>query len=407
MHHPRTFAVLALVTASACAKTPPGVPAHDTSVNPGYHVVGNQVFDKNGAVHFFHGVDRSSLEEFPEGQNISANDFKLMATWKANVVRVSLSQDLWLGGKSYQDMVLKAVEWAKQAGMDVILDLHWSDRGDRLKVAPGQQMMPDENSVTFWMAVADFYKDDGRVLFELYNEPYQVTWDVWLNGGTAVLKDGSSFTAVGMQQLYDAIRSTGAQNIVIAGGLDWAYDLSGVATYPIRGTNIMYATHPYDNQWKQPSGWDAKWGYLTAIYPVIVTEFGSYDCSTAYTSTLIDYADQHRAHWTAWAWFVGGCGYPSLLVDWAGTPSAVGQVVKDALARYATQGMPVIGDGGLPQPQSDALVDTDSPAPVDAPSAIDLAAGIDLLTAIDLPALGDAVPGLDTGVSEAGGIDLQ
>jgi endoglucanase len=375
------FAVL-IVTASACASEPEAL-VHDISVNPGYHVVGNQVLDKNGAVHYFHGVDRPSLEWSTSGENISAGDFKAMAAWKANVVRIALNQDSWLFGngvKGYQTRVQWAVEWAKRAGLDVILDLHWSDQGG--SVSPDQQKMADVNSIAFWKSVADLYKDDGRVLFELYNEPHDISWEVWLNGG-----DAGGFTAVGMQQLYDAVRSTGANNIVIAGGLDWAFDLSGVATHLIQGVNIMYATHPYGmNNWKPISSFDSKWGYLTASYPVIATEFGdgNLECTTDYTSAVIDYADRNGAHWTAWAWYVGGCKFPSLIVDWSGAPSAAGQVVKDALLRYATQGMPVTADGGIEQPKLDAGP-RDLPPAMDIPSGADGPGRIDLASTIDLP----------------------
>ncbi len=40
--------------------------------------------------------------------------------------------------------------------------------------------MADQNSVTFWADVANKYKGDGRVIFELYNEPPDVSWDVWV-----------------------------------------------------------------------------------------------------------------------------------------------------------------------------------------------------------------------------------
>ena len=51
-----------------------------------------------------------------------------------------------------------------------------------------------------------------------------------------------------MQELYDVVRTrdgAGADNVVIAGGIGWAFDLSGVASHRIQGYNIMYATHPY------------------------------------------------------------------------------------------------------------------------------------------------------------------
>jgi len=81
-----------------------------------------------------------------------------------------------------------------------------------------------------------------------------------------------------MQELYDAVRSVGAENLVIIGGLKFAFDLSGVPQYRIQGHNIVYATHPYNTGDKQPSTWDGAWGLLTKTDPVIVTEFGDASC---------------------------------------------------------------------------------------------------------------------------------
>ena len=367
MIHPCRFAPFILcLLLGACASDPPTL-VRDFSVKTGYHVVGNQVLDKNEQPHIFHGVDRPTLEWSTSGENLSKGDFQTMAGWKANVVRIGLNQDFWLrtaSQKGYRQTVLQTVEWAKQANLDVILDLHWSDRGD-LTIKPDQQAMADQNSLTFWKSVAETFIDDERVLFELYNEPKNISWDAWLNGGDVVdnYYDSSTkqaqtvtFTAVGMQQLYDTVRSTGAKNIVIAGGIGWAYDLSGVDTHRIKGEDIMYATHPYDYGDKQPADWDRAWGYLTETDPVIVTEFGSTQCSTddptTYNQALVDYADAHGASWTAWAWYVNGCTFPSLIVDWTGTPSESGKVVKAALAGYADGTRVVTTPVGGPRPDA-------------------------------------------------------
>ncbi len=37
------------------------------------------------------------------------------------------------------------------------------------------------------------------VLFELYNEPHDISWSVWLNGGDT----GDGFTTPGMQAIYN------------------------------------------------------------------------------------------------------------------------------------------------------------------------------------------------------------
>jgi hypothetical protein len=86
--------------------------------------------------------------------------------------------------------------------------------------------MPDANAVTFWTDVATRYANHPAVLFNIFNEPYGVTWTVWRDGGDS----NSGYQTPGMQALLNTVRATGAHNIVVCGGLDWAYDLSGVPT---------------------------------------------------------------------------------------------------------------------------------------------------------------------------------
>jgi endoglucanase len=317
----------------------------------GYYTSGSTVCTADGTPHMFHGVDRPSLEWDPAGEwggreGIPASDFNAMAAWHANVVRIALNQDFWLSGAAlyspgYQQTVDDAVKAAEAAGMDVILDLHWSDRGDLTVPVSGktqnkagnsdQQQMADVNSLTFWAQVAGKYKGDGHVLLELYNEPNGISWSIWLNGGMF-----SGFQAVGMQDLYKAVRDAGADNVVIAGGLSWSFDDSGVGASPIQGYNIMYAAHTYSGQ-HAASQWPSSFGYLATrdIAPVIVTEFGDgKTCVGDWDTQLIQFAASNNLSWTAWAWYPGGCSFPSLLSDWSYTPTAQGQVVKDALLAY-------------------------------------------------------------------------
>jgi endoglucanase len=344
------FSLQATATATFVVAPPAPPPRTGCATTPtqpvapgGYYVNGNTVCTADGRSHLFHGVDRPSLEWSSVGVNLSLADFRKMASWNANVVRIGLNQDFWiaespLADPNYASLVDSAIRWAEIAGMDVILDLHWSDRGVLGGCDPAggcQQLMPDANSLRFWTEVATRYRNDGRVMFELYNEPHDVSWDVWRNGGDT----GQGWQAVGMQQIYDAVRATGAENLVVIGGLDWAYDLSGVPANRIDGHNIVYATHPYRFPGafqREPALWGTFWGFLARTDPVIVTEFGdiSGTCATDYAAQVIDYADFRYVSWTSWAWFPGGCTFTALVTDWAGTPSPLGDVVKPALLRF-------------------------------------------------------------------------
>jgi endoglucanase len=311
-------------------------PASDAAAGRTYTVSGATIYDAAHQPHWFHGVDRPSLEWSSTGEQLSPADYMNMAAWKANVVRIALNQDFWLSDSpaydaAYPPLIDSQVQWAEAAGLDVIVDLHWSDKGDFSQKA-AQQRMADAHSLTFWTQVAGRYKADGRVLFELYNEPHDVAWEVWQNGGAS----GDGFTVVGMQQLYAAVRATGAENLVIIGGLDFAYDLSGVPAHRISGHNIVWATHPYNTTGKQPSNWDTGFGSLSATDPVMATEFGdsSASCGTDYYSAFIAYADAHKISWSGWAWYVSGCMFPSIITDWSGHPNAAGQIEKTALQAY-------------------------------------------------------------------------
>lgn len=146
---------------------------------------------------------------------------------------------------------------------------------------------------------------------------------------------------------------------------DYAYDLSCVKTYPLTGTGIVYNTHPYFNFNPKgtPADWDTYFGFLLADHPVMATgaytrahtcihahvfvvkthlqrtpladllasEFGNFDCSTAAYVTWLDYTTTKKVHWTAWAWYPQGCGFPSLIADWSASLTAPGQLVANAL----------------------------------------------------------------------------
>jgi endoglucanase len=343
----RGGAVLGLCLLLAACGLPPngiGVLGVHLAGPRGFAVRGNRIYGPDGRPFLVRGVDRPSLEWTAAGEHLSLQDFQRMRSWGANTVRIPLNQDFWLStscayAPGYAARVRQAVAWAEEAGLQVvILDLHWSDEGQDqntlfCSVPPGQQAMPDTNSLTFWRQVAAAFRTDGRVWLELYNEPHDVPWSVWRDGGQVRdPKTGLVWTAVGMQQLYDAVRGVGWRNPVVVGGLDWAYDLRGLPRYALRGWGIVYAVHPYDYPGKQPADWPAHFGFAAKTWPVVATEFGEMDCGSAYDQAFLDYAARTGIGWTAWAWYPGGCKFPALLQDWEGTPTAAGEVVRRALA---------------------------------------------------------------------------
>jgi hypothetical protein len=147
-----------------------------------------------------------------------------------------------------------------------------------------------------------------------------------------------------MQKLLDTVRETGAKNICLVGGLDYAYDLSGIANgYALKDTadsdGIILSTHIYP--WKK--GWQEKVLVAADQYPILVGEVGApekkmtwlpaeyQEDAVTWVPEMLGFIQKNKFHWTAFA-FHPKAG-PAMLEDWSYTPNAVwGAFVKRAFA---------------------------------------------------------------------------
>lgn len=325
---------------------------------PQLHVTGNHLEDTRGRTVRLQGVNIPSLDWNPEGEHILESIDVALSTWNAKVIRIPLTQDLWFGyfkGKkssaqasAYRALVDQVVKRISNKNAYILLDLHWSDGGVWGEHV-GQHAMPDTNSVVFWKSVAAKYANNPAVMFDLYNEPHDVTWDIWQKGGLVDERNADpirgehlTYRTPGMQTLVETVRKTGAKNIVIAGGLDWAYDLRGVmnghALRESNGHGIMYATHIYP--WKME--WDKHVTPTLNKYAVFVGEVGTKPWKdgdppheNVYTETwateVIGYINTHKLSWTAWSFHPGA--NPCIISGWNYEPTAYwGVQVKSALA---------------------------------------------------------------------------
>ena len=320
-------------------------------------VVGTKILNSQGQPVLLRGVNTASMEWSSDGQgHILETVDTAIHEWQVNIIRLPLTQDRWFGqapeqtdgGKSYRELIQQIVDICTTNRCYIILDLHWSDCNEWGKNI-GQHSMPDSNSVAFWKDFAPVYANHPAVIFDLYNEPHDVSWEVWLHGGTITdqpnnrrqMRDPKTFQAVGMQALLDTVRATGAKNVVIAGGLDWAYDFSGILEgrqlFDPHGNGVIYANHCYDSKNDSVDAWIAKMETASAKFPVIVSEFGGnagpgkVDPSDNWLLHVLKALEEHRWSWTAWDLHPGAG--PALISDWNYTPTPkFGVHVKKALA---------------------------------------------------------------------------
>jgi len=321
------------------------------------HVVGTNVMNSHGEKVRLRGVNVASLEWTSDGQGHILETVRVaIRDWHANIIRLPLSQDRWFGygpeqtdrGQAYRALVRQIAAYCTTNACYLILDLHWSDCNEWGHNI-GQHSMPDTNSLAFWRDFAPVFANQPAVLYDLYNEPHDVSWEVWLHGGRIKDKPAGrrnpetpkTFTAVGLQTLLDAVRATGANNVVVAGGLDWAYDLSGILKgsrlADPHGNGVIYANHCYDNKHETVDTWIAHMEAASAQLPVIVSEFGGHagpslmDPSDNWLLHVMRSLEAHQWSWTAWDLHTSA--RPNLIADWDYTPTPnFGVYVKGALA---------------------------------------------------------------------------
>jgi len=79
-------------------------------------------------------------------------------------------------------------------------------------------------------SVASAFKGNGSVIFDLYNEPNITDWSCWVSGAAASANcaqaNGSAYAVAGMATMLQAVRTAGAPNIAILGGLAYSQDFS-------------------------------------------------------------------------------------------------------------------------------------------------------------------------------------
>jgi endoglucanase len=341
-----------------------------TSTAPQVQVSGNKLVNASGTPVVLHGVDRSGTEYacvqgwgIFDGPNDQAS-ITAMKAWGVNAVRVPLNEACWnsesyvdsaYAGANYQSAIESYVNLLNDNGIVAILDLHWTDglytgtsSGCSSAEAICQKPMPDTaESVPFWTSVATAFKGNDAVIFDLFNEPYPERadsynetegWQCWLNGGSDCV--GISYSVAGMQTLVNAVRGTGANNVIMLGGLEYSNDLTQWLSYePTDPDHDLVASwHSYNfNTCSTQSCWTSQVEPVIAQVPVIAGEIGENDCADTYIDPLMTWLDSENTSYLAWAWnadFACATG-PGLITDYNGDPTAYGAGYESHLQALA------------------------------------------------------------------------
>jgi endoglucanase len=246
------------VSASAATVTP-------VAMHGRLSVKGSDIIDSKGNKFQLRGISTHGINWDVGYPYVNKAAFKtLRDDWGANAVRIAMYTSEYNGYCSggnkaaLRQLIYKGVKYATDLGMYVIIDWHILNDGN-----PMSQLA---QAKSFFATMANKYKGQNNIIYEICNEPNGCSWSTIKSYARQVIKvirkyDKKAIIAVGTPT-WSQLGSDGTHN--------------EVADSPITGyKNIVYSLHFYANEWSHNEYLPAKLTYARKKgIAVMVTEFG-------------------------------------------------------------------------------------------------------------------------------------
>jgi len=172
--------------------------------------------------------------------------------WKCSVVRAAMA--VGPGGyaqhpETEMKKITTVIDAAIDLGIYVIVDFHEHKAENYTKEAK-----------IFFAQIAQKYGNQPNIIYEIYNEPLQISW-------SKTIKPYS-------EAVIDTIRKYDPDNIIVCGTPNWSQKVDEAAIDPIKGENIAYSLHFYagtHKEWLMTAGDEA----ISKGLCLFVTEYGT------------------------------------------------------------------------------------------------------------------------------------
>lgn len=204
--------------------------------------------------------------------------------WKCSVVRVAMgieSGGFLQNPVKEEEKVHTVIDAAIREGLYVIVD--WHDH---------HAEKHEKEAIKFFSAIAKKYGHHPNIIYEIYNEPLDVSW-------SDVIKPYS-------EAVITSIREFDPDNLIACGSRQWSQRVDEAADDPIIGTNIVYTLHFYASSHKEELRETARKAVAKGV-PLMVTEFGITEATgdgfidESQARAWWDFMDEHKISWCNWS----------------------------------------------------------------------------------------------------------
>ena len=230
-------------------------------------------------------------------QYVTRKDIDFIARAGFNTIRIPFHyRDFVAGDEEGFALVDRVVQWAKEDGLYIILDMHCAPGGQTGTNIDDSWGYPwiyedeasQQQAADIWKRVAEHYRDNPTVLgYDLLNEPIP---------HYPRLQQYNSKLEPLYRKLVAAVRSVDRNHVVILGGAQWDSNFSVFG--PPFDKNIMYTFHKY---WVTPNE-DAVKQYVEFRdkYNVPIWMGESGENTDEWIDTFRKILDEDQINWTFW-----------------------------------------------------------------------------------------------------------
>lgn len=245
-------------------------------------VKGTLLVNERGETVVLKGVSYGWHNWWPRFYNASTVNY-FANSWGASVIRAAIGVEPDDGYIQNPEKALACVQAVADAAIanDIYVIIDWHSHHIRL-----------EEAKQFFTQMATRYKDVPNVIYEVFNEPVDDSWDAVKAYSIEIIK---------------TIRAIEPNAVILVGTPHWDQDVHLAADSPITGyDNIMYTLHFYANTHKQYLRDRGDYA-LSKGLPLFVSECAGMEASgdgavnKEEWNAWLDWMRKNSISWAAWS----------------------------------------------------------------------------------------------------------